>query len=191
MSTNLPFFRLAVSVGMVWFIMVAAGCTSDPTADTEPTVAVQETSSTTQPSADATAVQEEEHDEDAEHEEGSDQNEGEDHAEGEAHEESGEHERLPNEGAVIRIVSPSDGATFSQNEEIVVEIETENFVLGEDERHWELYVDGASWGSIEGGNQDEVVRGLEPGEHEITVYLSLGSHEQLEDGSKRHITVTE
>lgn len=172
MSIKVSFSKLAISLVTVWLTIVAAACTPTSTTSTPPTTAVQEASPDAEPT-------------EAAHDEGGE------HTEGEAHEETGEHERLPNEGAVIRIVSPADGATFGVDEEIVVEIETENFVLGEDERHWELYVDGASWGSVEGGNQDEVVRGLEPGEHEITVYLSLGSHEQLEDGSTRHITVTE
>ncbi len=100
-------------------------------------------------------------------------------------------ERIPNDGAVIRITSPASGATFKAGEDVVVEIETENFTLGEEGAHWEIYVDGASWGSIEGGSTDEVLRGLEQGEHEISVFLSLETHEQLEEGDHLTIVVEE
>lgn len=119
--------------------------------------------------------------------------EGVEHNEDAGHDEGGSHveERIPNDGAVIRIVSPADGATFAQGDEVVVEVETDNFVLGEEGNHWEVYVNDTSWGSVEGGNTDEVLRGLEPGEHEISVFLSLGSHEQLQEGDRITITVEE
>lgn len=122
--------------------------------------------------------------------------EGEEHNEDAEHSEEGGHdedtpERVPNDGAIIRIVSPTNGAVFKVGDEILVQIETENFPLGEEERHWELYVDGSSWGSIEGGNTDEAIRGLDPGEHEVAVFMSLGSHEQLEDGDSVTIVVEE
>ena len=115
---------------------------------------------------------------------------------GDTEHEAGEHdddnpERIPNNGAAIRIVSPGDGSLFNEGEEIIVEIETENFTLGEDDNHWEIYVGGESWASVEGGNTDEVLRGLEPGEHEISVFMSLGSHEQLEQGDSVVVSVME
>ena len=109
------------------------------------------------------------------------------------HEEEGEHdeeaERIPNDGAVIRILSPADGATFESGEDIRVEIEVENFALGEDGSHWNVYVDGEEWAEIEGGDTTYALRGLEPGEHEISVFLSLGTHEQLEDGDSVTIVI--
>ena len=123
---------------------------------------------------------------------------------GDDHEHTGEHEdgdhehsdgqadgRIPNQGAVVRIVSPADGATFQAGEQIIVEIETENFDLGQDDNHWHVYVDSSSWGMIMGANTDEVLSGVEPGEHEISVYLSVGTHEELEEGDSITVTVEE
>jgi hypothetical protein len=113
------------------------------------------------------------------------------HAEDEHGEEDHEHgDRLPNEGAVVRIVSPADGETIAGGE-VVVEIETENFVLGEDGQHWHVYLDGESSGMVGGGDTEYVLRAVEPGEHTIEVYLGLGTHEELEDGASVTITVTE
>jgi hypothetical protein len=36
-----------------------------------------------------------------------------------------------------------------------------------------------------------VIRGLEPGRHEIAVYLSIDTHEELEDGDAITIEVAE
>ena len=117
---------------------------------------------------------------------------GDEHEDGN-HEHSGEQTegRVPNEGAAVRIVSPADGATFQSGEQIIVEIETENFDLGQADNHWHVYVDGSSWGMIMGGNTDEALSGIEPGEHEISVYLSIGTHEDLEEGDTITITVAE
>lgn len=100
-------------------------------------------------------------------------------------------ERVPNNGAVIRITSPADGATFSAGEQVIVEVEFENFTPGEDGNHWHVYVDGASWGMVMGGNVDQPLTGLEPGEHEISVFMSIETHEEMEDGDAITITVTE
>ena len=62
--------------------------------------------------------------------------------------------RVPNEnGAAIQITSPANGATFAAGEQVIVEVSTDNFPLGETDNHWHVYVDGASWGMIMGGNQ--------------------------------------
>jgi hypothetical protein len=122
-----------------------------------------------------------------------------DHAVGEEHEHSeGEKKSdiegqaiVPNNGVVVRILAPSDGAAFKQGDEVVVEIETENFPLGEEGRHWHIVVDGAVYAMISGNIKDDVVRGLKPGEHEIAAYLSNGNHEQFEEGASVKITVTE
>ena len=63
--------------------------------------------------------------------------------------------------------------------------------MGEDGNHWHVYVNGSSWGMVMGRNTSEIVRGLEPGEHQIEVYLSLESHEELEDGDGVTITIVE
>jgi hypothetical protein len=105
------------------------------------------------------------------------------------HDEHDSGARIPNNGAVIRITAPEDGAVVKAGDDLVVEVETENFVLGEDGNHWHIYVDGESYGMIEGGDLDYVLRGLEPGQYEISAYLSTGTHEELEEGSSITITV--
>lgn len=116
-----------------------------------------------------------------------------DHASGEEpHDESEPHGRIPNEnGAAIRIVSPADGDTFQHGDQIVVEVETENFDLSQEGYHWHVFVDGNSWGMIMGGSASHVLNGVEPGEHEISAYLSIPTHEEYEDGDAVTITVEE
>ena len=99
--------------------------------------------------------------------------------------------RVPNNGASISLISPADGATFKSGEEVMVEVEVENITVGESGNHWHIYVDDHSWGMIMGRNTDEVLRGLEPGFHEIAVYLSIETHEELEDGDSVRITIEE
>jgi len=99
--------------------------------------------------------------------------------------------RVPNNGATIQITAPQNGAAFSAGEQVVVEIETENFDLSQEDYHWHVYIDGESWGMVMGGNKDQPLTGLEPGEHMIEVHLSLPTHEELEDGDSIMITVTE
>lgn len=100
-----------------------------------------------------------------------------------------EHNLVPNNGAVIQIISPADGAVFNSSDNIVVEVEVTNFALGEDGNHWHVSVDGASYAMITGVAQDTVLRGLEPGEHTITVTMSNGLHQDLEDGDAITIEV--
>lgn len=127
-----------------------------------------------------------EHDDNHEHEEG-------DHAHEDAdHDESEPHGRIPTEnGAVIRITSPTNGAVFQQGDQIVVEVETENFDLLQEGNHWHVYVDGSSWGMIMGGSANHVLNGVEPGEYEISVYMSIATHEEYEDGDSVLIMVEE
>ncbi|MEZ4590890.1 MAG: hypothetical protein R3D55_07065 [Chloroflexota bacterium] len=112
-----------------------------------------------------------------------------DHAD---HDHEDEHDRIPNEGgATITITSPAEGATFSTLDQVLVEVDVANFTLGENDNHWHVYVDGVSYGMVMGGNTDQALPGLEPGEHEISVFMSLGTHEEYEDGDSVTIVVEE
>ena len=44
---------------------------------------------------------------------------------------------------------------------------------------------------VMGGDLDHVVRGLEPGMHEVAVYIANGAHEEYEDGDSIMITINE
>lgn len=120
-------------------------------------------------------TEEMEHKEEGEHEEGE--------------HEHAEDERIPNNGATIRILAPADGSSFAEGEEIVVEVEVENFALGEDGNHWHVYIDGTSWGMVAGGDTDQALRGVEPGEHLLETYLAGGDHIDLEEGDAITIVV--
>ena len=121
------------------------------------------------------------------------EHEGDDHEEDEDHDHNDHAEdRIPNEGgATITITSPEDGATFSTLDQVLVEVSVANFDLGADGNHWHVYVDGVSYGMVMGGNTDQALPGLEPGEHEISVFMSIGSHEEYEDGDSVMIMVEE
>ena len=115
-----------------------------------------------------------------------------DDAHDDEHDHDEEHNRIPNQdGAAITITSPEDGATFSTLDQILIEVEVENFELGEDDQHWHVYVDGVSFGMVMGNNTDQALPGLEPGEHEISVFLSISTHEEYEDGDAITIVVEE
>ena len=98
---------------------------------------------------------------------------------------------VPNNDAVITIVSPQSGTSFASGEDIVVVVEIENFDLNVGGSHWHLQVDGVAYGMVVGNVLQQVVRNLEPGEHTITAHLSLGTHEELEDYSEITINVAE
>lgn len=100
-------------------------------------------------------------------------------------------ETVPNNGALVRLLSPENGATFAHGAEILVAIETENFTLGEDGNHWHIFIDGSTWAMIVGADADYAITGVEPGEHELSVYLANGDHQNLEDGATVTITVEE
>gem|GEM_PF-1669754 len=97
--------------------------------------------------------------------------------------------RLPNDGAVVWLVSPQAGETFEVGREIKVEIETEQFKLGEAGNHWHVYVDGQSPQMIMGQMNETLLHNLEPGQHEISVYLSRDGHQDLAEGDTVTITV--
>ncbi|KAA3642959.1 MAG: hypothetical protein DWQ07_20770 [Chloroflexi bacterium] len=99
--------------------------------------------------------------------------------------------RVPNDGAVVSIQSPADGASFAANEGVLVEIAVANFTLGEDNNHWHVYVNGVSWGMITGEDTSHVLQGIEPGEHLVEVYLAVGTHEELENGDSITIIINE
>ena len=100
--------------------------------------------------------------------------------------------RIPNEGnASITITSPAGGDTFGTLDQVIVDVEVENFELGVDGSHWHVYVDGTSFGMVMGGNTDQALPGLEAGEHEVSVFLALGTHEEYEDGDAVTIVVEE
>jgi hypothetical protein len=98
---------------------------------------------------------------------------------------------IPNDGASILITAPGGNATFSPDEDVLVEVMVENFALGEEGNHWHVYVDDVSYGMVMGGRTDQALRGLEPGEHTISVYLSNGGHEELMEGDSIIIEVKE
>lgn len=97
--------------------------------------------------------------------------------------------RVPNEGSAVDFVTPKDGAVFEAGDDVKVEIITDNFTIGEAGNHWHIYVDDQPGVMIMGQMTDAVLRGLEPGRHEISTYLSVGSHKELEDGAMVTITV--
>ena len=108
------------------------------------------------------------------------------------HEMEHEHsdERIANpDGASITILSPADEATFAEGEEIIVEVQVDNFELGENDNHWHVYVDGSSWGMVMGGNTSQALNGVDAGEHLIEVYLAGGDHIEFEEGDSIHVTV--
>lgn len=122
-----------------------------------------------EPSAETDTHEEEEHtDDDHEHPEG----------------------RIPNNGAVIHLISPADGDTFKSSDEIKIEVEVENFELVTD-GHWHIYVDGSEWSMIMSAATNDTLRGLSPGEHEIEVTLSNKDHQDLEEGDHATITIEE
>ena len=109
------------------------------------------------------------------------------------HNEAESHDMIPNDGAVIRLISPVNGTTFTTADEIKVEVEVENFPLGQDEggNHWHIFVGESEYAMVVGQNTSDVIRGLEPGEYTITVNLANGDHQDLEDGDSVTVTITE
>ena len=109
-----------------------------------------------------------------------------------SHDDGEAHDRIPNQnGAAITITSPADGETFGTLDQIIVEISTENFELGENGNHWHVYVDDDSYGMVMGQNSDHALPGLEPGEYKISVFMSIDSHEEYEEGDSVMIVVEE
>jgi hypothetical protein len=104
------------------------------------------------------------------------------HGHSEAESESEEQLQMPNNGAVIRIVSPADGLVCAAGMEIEVCIELEHFALVQAGCHWHISVDGEPWSMIMDDRLNDVLYGLPPGEHRIEVRLADGEHRDLEEG---------
>ena len=113
------------------------------------------------------------------------------HDHGDAEHEHGSSEMVPNNGAVITLLSPTDGDSFTTSDEIKVEVEVENFSLGQDDNHWHIYVGDTEYAMVVGENTSDVIRGLEPGEYTVTVRLANGDHQDLEEGDSATITISE
>jgi ABC-type Fe3+-hydroxamate transport system substrate-binding protein len=161
--------NLRLSLFLILSLILFAACSSDSSSNTNS----EETN---------TNSEEMEHSDEGEHimEEGTE------------HEMEHEHdeERIANpDGAAITILTPEDGATFKTGDEVIVEVQVDNFALGENDNHWHVYVDGTSWGMVMGGNTSQSLQGIEAGEHEIATYLAGGDHIEFEDGSTIHIVV--
>jgi len=97
--------------------------------------------------------------------------------------------RIPNEGVSIRILDPEDGVSYAEGDEVMVEVDVTGFALGEDGKHWHIYVDGTSWAMVVGGQTTEILSGLEPGERKIEVFLTGGDHVELQDGDSINIMI--
>jgi hypothetical protein len=103
--------------------------------------------------------------------------------------ESEEQARVPNNGAVIRIVSPADGVVCPAGMDIEVCVELEHFALGQDGNHWHISIDGQPWDMIMTDSLKEKLRGLAAGEHKIEVFLADGEHRDLEQGDAVRVVV--
>lgn len=97
-------------------------------------------------------------------------------------------ELLPNDGRVIEIVAPLDGATFKSGDSIALEIRTENFDINAEGNHWHILLDGNEIGMIHGDN-NQALRGLEAGTHEIRVTMANEAHQEYQDGDSIQITI--
>ena len=86
--------------------------------------------------------------------------------------------RLDAGDALIKIVSPQDGAVLKANA-VIVRVETLNWPLGEQGHHWHLYVNGAEQGMSQGSSPAVQARDLRPGENTIEVVLSNDLHQEL------------
>lgn len=164
-----------LSLFMALLLLTAVACSS---AGSEP--AAEDNNDANGSIEEMDAGEEMDHDEEMDHNEDMDHEHDEDHAAN----------RIPNPGgAAIRITSPADGDEFAEGSQIIVDVEVDNFSLGEDGSHWHVYVDGTSFGMVVGGNTDQPLNGVDPGEHEVSVYLANGDHEEFEEGDSITVVV--
>jgi len=109
------------------------------------------------------------------------------HMEGTPEAETHNHgERIDAGGALVRIVSPADGAVLDTNN-VVVRVETTNWDLGEG-KHWHLYVNGKEQGMSLGGSYTLQARDLLVGANTLEAVLSNDLHQEL--NATHRITVT-
>ncbi len=87
-------------------------------------------------------------------------------------------ERIDANGAAVKIISPKDGAVLDRPT-VIVRVETTNWPLGEDERHWHLLVNGKEQGMSQGNAPALQASDLQPGENVIEAVLSNKLHQEL------------
>jgi hypothetical protein len=87
-------------------------------------------------------------------------------------------ERIDANDAEVKIISPQDGAVLDRPT-VIVRVETTNWPLGEDERHWHLLVKGKEQGMSQGNAPALLASDLQPGENVIEAVLSNKLHQEL------------
>ncbi len=186
MQNSKKYLLITLLFSMIFFV---AACSSAGGSEPDATESMEEMEEMEEMEHDDESMEGMEHDdesmEEMEHSDGDDHSDHSDHSDHD-HEDSA---RIMNEGATINIMSPATGDTFAFGEQVLIEVEVENFELGADGNHWHVYVDGSSWGMVLGGNLDQPLVGLEPGQHMIETYLANGDHEELMQGSSIMIVV--
>jgi copper(I)-binding protein len=113
----------------------------------------------------------------------------EDHADHDHDEHQMEMKTIPNNGAVITILAPANGATFDHHDHITIEVATENFDLSQDGNHWHIYLNDEAHEMVEGGATSYDLHDLEAGEYVVKVTMSNADHDELEEGASVTITV--
>jgi hypothetical protein len=91
-------------------------------------------------------------------------------------------------GAVIKILSPTNGATITDSS-VIVQVETSNLPLGKDGVHFHLYVDGKVQGMSDGANAFIMAHDLTAGEHTFEVVLANGLHQELKVSDRIKVNV--
>jgi len=95
-------------------------------------------------------------------------------------------EQALRDNAKIAILIPADGEMISGDSlEVFVEIQDVEEIEG---IHWHAYVDGEIATMVMSGELSTTLVGLSAGEHEITAYLSDGTHGNI--GQSDSVTVT-
>ncbi len=84
----------------------------------------------------------------------------------------------------IRLVAPADGSTV-YGEQIAFRVETQNFALNSEARHWHIWVNGALAGMV---YQPDALLDLKPGTYKICA--SLGDTDHADLGMPASITIT-
>jgi hypothetical protein len=87
-------------------------------------------------------------------------------------------ERIDANGASVKIIAPKDGDVLDRNS-VIVRVETTNWPLGEEERHWHLLVNGKEQGMSQGNAPALQASDLQPGENVIEAVLSNKLHQEL------------